>query len=166
MLSFHLLVFSDSGVTGNGSWCSHSYTYFCHLLHGEQLCTSSSIGQYRGRWVIRINVWLGFLRHLNVTGLYHNTNTEQNRKCLYNVIVMHFQLFSWFVKFNPQRVTIFFIFHSCAHILCIVECCCCSCCCCCCCCRCCCCCCCCCCCFVVFVVVVVDCYHMCLHLFS
>ena len=107
MFSFHLLVFSDSCVTGNGSWCSHSYTFFCQLLHGQQLCTSSSIGQYRGRWVIRIYVWLGCLRHLNVTGLYHNINTEQNRKRLYNVTVVHFQLFSRFVKFNPQRVTIF-----------------------------------------------------------
>ena len=102
MLSFHLLVFSDSCVTGNGSWCSHSSTFFCHLLHGELLCTSSWIGQYRGRWVIRIYVWLGFLRHFNVTGLYHNTNTEQNRKHMYNVTVLHFQLFSLFVKFNPR----------------------------------------------------------------
>ena len=86
--SDYLLVFSASCVTGNGSWCSHSYTFFCHVLHGEQLFTSSSIGQYRGRWVIWIYiyvcvcVWFGFLRHLNVTGLYRNTNTKQNTKCV------------------------------------------------------------------------------------
>jgi hypothetical protein len=124
MLSFHLLVFSDSCVTGNGSWCSHSYTFFCRLLHGEQLCTSSSISQYRGRWVIRIYAWLGFLGHLNVTGLYHNTNTERNRKRVYNVTVMHFQLFSLFVKFNPHRATVFFLFSTVVNI---VECCCCYC---------------------------------------
>jgi len=49
---------------------------------------------------------------------------------MFNVTMMHFQLFSLFVKFNPQRVTIFFIFHSCAHV---AECCCCCYCCCCCC---------------------------------
>jgi hypothetical protein len=36
---------------------------------------------------------------------------------VYNVTVMHFQLLSLFVTFNPQRVTIFFIFQSCAHIV-------------------------------------------------
>lgn len=72
-------------------------------------------------WAVSNNniyMWLGFLRHVNVAGCYHNTNTELDRKCMYNVTVMHLQVFALLITFNPQRVTIFLFFMF-GHMLCI-----------------------------------------------